>query len=976
MIRYQPAPLPPNEKERLERLHSYAVLDTAAEPDFDDFTVLASRLLGAPVALISLVDRHRQWFKSRVGLDAAATPRDEAFCAHAILSEDLFVVEDARADARFADNPLVTGDPHIRFYAGCPLVTTDGVALGTLCVIDRVPRELGAADADTLRRLGRQLMHLLDLRRAMSLQREAEQAMRARNEDMQRLVLVAERTHNVVIMANPQGLITWVNPAFERVTGYTAQEAMGRKPGDLLQFAGTSLDARASLRQAVRQRSSVRVTILNRGKLGNVYWMDVDLQPLSGSHGEFLGFVAIETDVTALVRRQEHLNALIEAVPVGIVLYSDRLTHESSNTAARKILECTATDNDAPLPDAFAQMAQQSMTTGAEVPSQLMPLKSPNGQSRWIDVCAAVLPGEFGKPGGSIIAFSDQTERIQFGKYIELATATAEIGYWNWSLPDDRLELSDSWVKHLGLSGEAVTTRSLVHPDDQARCWESIVQVLSGAQPTFKFQERLRTGDGTWRWVLCGGAATERDPQGRVTRMAGIHLDIDDHKRAEEALQRAATTDPLTGLPNRLVMLDRLNRALCTTRRHGEYGALLFLDLDHFKRINDSYGHSAGDEVLQLVSSRLLSQIREADTLARMGGDELMILLPRLSSSLEEAKSQAQLVCNKLMSALASPLWVGGKDLTVGASIGVSWFPKADTETGEDLIREADTAMYGAKGDTRGTVRFYEPAMQSAAAHRLQTDHDLRRAIANGEFELFIQGKWSPQGALKGGEVLLRWNHPVRGLVPPAEFIPLAEESELIVPIGHWVMERACEMAKFIRAQMPEFVVSVNISPKQFRHADFFQDFKLAVSAAQLPPAALVLEITEGVLLEDQLAKHVVALSEEGYRFSLDDFGTGYSSLAYLKRLPVHELKIDRAFVRDIQADGDDAALVQAILSIARRFKIQTVAEGVETRAQADFLAQHGCDMLQGYFFDKPQPWAVFCQRHLQTQPPTQPTDG
>lgn len=311
--------MPPDEADRLRRLLDYDILDTAAEQDYDDFTVLASRLLNVPIALISLVDHDRQWFNSKVGLEVDSTPRDVAFCAHAILGNDLFVVEDAALDTRFAGNPLVCGFPNIRFYAGCPLISLDGFALGTLCVIDHTPRRLSDAEADTLRRLSRQLANLLELRRMVSSQRDAQLQLVQQASELQKLALVAERTSNVVIMANPDGLITWVNAAFERVTGFSLEDAVGRKPGTLLQFEGTSQQARQQLRQAVSERQHTRVQILNRGKLDNVYWMDVDLQPLYNGD-TFVGFVAMETDITELVTRQQQLGALLENLPVGLVL--------------------------------------------------------------------------------------------------------------------------------------------------------------------------------------------------------------------------------------------------------------------------------------------------------------------------------------------------------------------------------------------------------------------------------------------------------------------------------------------------------------------------------------------------------------------------------------------------------------------------------------------------------------------------------
>ncbi|MDP3422218.1 MAG: EAL domain-containing protein [Burkholderiaceae bacterium] len=808
-------------------------------------------------------------------------------------------------------------------------------------------------------------MQLLELRLAVQRQAAAERQLTQRKQEFERLALVAERTHNVVIMADPKGLITWVNAAFERTTGYTLQEALGQQPGKLLQFEGTSKEARQALGLAVLNRSHARVHILNRGKHGNVYWMDVDLQPLHTESGEFVGFVAIETDISDLVLRQNHLNAVIESVPVGLVLHDIDLQMVRTNSTARRILERAGHTHVNTIPPPMEVLARTALQSRSAPPRQLMNIQGGTSPSRWMDVQVALLPSAAGEPEGSILAFSDQTEQIQSSKYLELATQTADVGYWTWSLASDMLELSDSWVKHLRLASNQIRTRDLVHPDDQLKCKRAILEALRGNNATFKFEERLRTGDGQWRWVLCGGAVTDRDAQGHATRLAGIHLDIDEQKRTETALHRAATTDALTGLANRVAILECSARALSAARRHAQCGALLYLDLDHFKRINDSFGHGVGDEVLKKVTERLLSELREEDTLARLGGDEMLVLLPQLGHDLETAQERAQAVGEKLLKTLDIPVKVAQYDLTLGASMGISVFPKSNQETVEDLVREADTAMYGAKSEMRGTLRIYESAMQQAVAMRLQIDHDLRQALARNEFELFVQGKWTQTGQLAGGEVLLRWRHPYKGLVPPAVFIPIAEESELIVPIGRWVLGQACAIAKAIREKSPSFVLSVNVSPNQLRHENFTDHLNHVVRQNHLTPEALMLEITEGVLLQEHLAKQVVSLHEAGYRFSLDDFGTGYSSLAYLKRLPVHEIKIDRSFVRDIETDADNAALVQAIFSIARRFRMHTVAEGVETVAQATFLAQHGCELLQGFLFDQPQPWSAFMGKYL-----------
>lgn len=959
---FVPAPIPDNEADRLLKLASFGVMDTPAEPDYDDFTHLASRLLRTPIALISLVDESRQWFKSRVGLDAVSTSRDISFCGHALLGQELFVVEDACADARFADNPLVTGSPFIRFYAGCPLITSDGFVLGTLCVIDTQPRQLHSDEADTLRKLGRQLVNLLEQRRINIEHLKTLEKLRQREIELSRFALVAERTDNVLIMCDPDGLTTWVNPAFERVTGYTLQEVVGRKPGALLQFEGTSPVAKATLSEAVRLRKGARTRILNRGKAGNVYWMDVDLQPLIADSGDFVGFVAIETDITELIRGRENLEALLQSMPVGLTLQDTSGHLVKVNLAARKMLQDGSSEPIVHLPWELAQLAQDTLALKQIHSQTTVPVKTGSDTTRWMEVSTALLPGAFGEPDGVLTAFLDQTERIQAGRYIELASITADIGYWTWSLEGDRLELSDSWARGLGLKTNVVSTKWFTHPEDQPNARGAIQDVLRAKRKTFKFEERIRSGNGEWRWALCGGAATEWDSTGRVVRLAGIYLDIDDRKRAEEAQQRAATTDPLTGLPNRLVLHDRLERALLSARRHERCGALLFMDLDHFKRVNDSYGHSVGDLLLSKVSSLLIRQLRSEDTLARIGGDELVVLLPELEGDMQAAMQQAQGVAHKLLKALDAPIDVRGIELKAGASIGITLFPKTKDESCDDLLREADTAMYGAKSETRGTVKVYEATMHQTISSRLQLENDLRHALRRDGLELYVQGKWTADRQLVGGEALLRWTHPNRGQVSPAEFVPVAEDSELIVPLGRWVLERACDIVRSIREERPDFVLSVNLSPKQFRATSFVADLRSIVAAAGMTPAALMLEITEGVLLQPELAAQLLSLSDEGYQFSLDDFGTGYSSLAYLKRLPVDELKIDRSFIRDIHTDVNDAALVQAILFIARRFHIKTVAEGVESHKQLTWLASHGCELLQGYLFDQPSPVDRFCK--------------
>lgn len=956
-----------HESQRLAALRDYRILDTPAEPSYDDFTILASRLLGTPIALISLIDAERQWFKSRVGLDVQETPREQAFCNHAIEEQQLLVVEDAKADPRFFDNPLVIESPHIRFYAGYPLVTPEGFALGTLCVIDQQPRLLSEDDADTLRRLGRQLTQQFELRRLHFLHQQALGDLQSRHADLQRLAMVAQQTTNVVIMSDPQGIATWVNPAFEQVTGYQLADIVGRRPGALLHFHGTNRQARKQISRAISERRAARVQILNRGKTGRLYWMDVDIQPQFAENGELLGFVATETDITPLIRQREHLNTLFQAVPVGLLSFSAEGNLDMANPLARSLLDWPADSDCTTAPAFILDAVRRCLHTGHKQLPQLMVWLNRHGSQRWFEVTVELLPGLMDQPEGVIVAISDQTERVESGRYIELANATLDMGYWTWDLPSDIVEISAKWAERMGLAHARTKARDITHPDDHsAQHRQAVIDVLKGHKATFRFEERLLFSDEGWRWVLCGGAATQRDAHGRVVRLSGIYMDIHERKLLENDLLHSATTDALTGLPNRKVLEERLNLAIMAARQHHRYGALLLMDLDHFKRVNDTYGHAVGDQLLSRVATRLRGVLSEDQTLARLGGDELMVLLPEVSSEPLAARMQALHVATKVQKSLELPFEWQGMTLRLGASIGISIFPKEVGETGDDVIREADTAMYQAKSQLRGGVSLFEPDMRQDVSNRLQLEMDLRTALVRREFELYLQGKWTADRQLAGAEALIRWRHPTWGMMSPASFIPVVEESDLVFPLGRWIIQEACRIARICRIKKPDFVVSVNVSPKQFQHPQFADDLRKSVLLAGLPPDALILEITEGVLLQPQLGELIQALTQEGFRFSLDDFGTGYSSLAYLKRVPVQEIKIDRAFVRDLQTDANDAALVQAILLIADQFDIQTVAEGVETESQAQLLAQRGCQLLQGFLFDQPSPWKAFHGQHLE----------
>ena len=492
------------------------------------------------------------------------------------------------------------------------------------------------------------------------------------------------------------------------------------------------------------------------------------------------------------------------------------------------------------------------------------------------------------------------------------------------------------------------------HPDDMDAFLASIKQSAETLQPwSMEFRVMLPRQGLRWRQ---GSAMPERLDDGSVL-WHGYISDITDRKAAEERTTQLAYFDPLTGLPNRAQLLDRIESAVTAAARNGRYGALLFLDLDNFKRINDARGHSVGDLVLRRVGERISGVLRTCDLVARLGGDEFVVLLTDLAPDHETAGQAATAIAERVREVLDQPCEIDGGIYSLSGSIGFTLFPKADEKI-EDLLREADTAMYRAKESGRNQIACFVVDMQAEVEERLAIEQDLKTAVGNGQVRAYVQSQVDAAGRVTGGEILLRWNHPVRGFIPPARFIPIAEESGIIHELGAWVLRQACEALARLQEAGSGLCLSVNISPRQFRQDAFVERVCEILSETGAPADRLVFEVTEGLLIENwkAAASRMAELNALGVRFSIDDFGTGYSSLAYLRRLPLHELKIDRSFVQETPHDADDMAIVQSILSVARHLKLRVVAEGVENAAQANCLLASGCDCLQGYFFARPEP--------------------
>ena len=578
-----------------------------------------------------------------------------------------------------------------------------------------------------------------------------------------------------------------------------------------------------------------------------------------------------------------------------------------------------------------------------------------DGSTYPVEILSDVVADVDGEPLGIISISRDITARkereqalLESRERYALALRGANDGIWDWDLHTDSMVFSERWKEMLGYGDVNITEDpsewiSRVHPEDLERLQRDIDTHLDGHTEHFRNEHRMLHANGDYRWMLSRGLAV-RDDTGTPTRMAGSQTDITDRK----------VHDPLTGLPNRALFLDRLENALRRMRRHRGCIAVLFLDLDRFKLVNDSLGHQAGDQLLGHVARTLEACLRPEDTVARIGGDEFTVLLEAIHDI-----DDAVMVAERIRSELSDPFFVADQEVFTSASIGIAMSTTGNENAG-DLLRDADTAMYRAKADYAGRYEVFDTEMRRRAVDQLHLETDLRRALEREEFRLYYQPIISlASGEISGFEALIRWQHPTRGLLTPFDFIPTAEDTGFILPIGRWVLREACTQIGEWHQEFPRtraLKISVNLSPKQFSHPKLTKHVQEALRESGLEPCFLQLEITESAFIKNiqGAIEMLQRLRRMGVEVAIDDFGTGYSSLGFLDQLPVDILKIDRSFISKIDLAGKQGELVETMIEMAGKLGIEVVAEGVETAAQRERLERLSCHFMQGFSFSAP----------------------
>lgn len=1108
---------PPTEAARLARLQALQVLDSAPEALFDALTRLAAQHLGVPISLVSLIDADRQWFKASEGLNGVTqTPRDHAFCARAIEQDTLMEVADATADPRFANNPLVQGDPHIRFYAGAPITLSPGVRLGTLCVIDRQPRQLSATQRRFLSDLAEVAAEAFRMKEQALLARQAhESELQAREASYQAIV---EDQSELISLARPDGTLLFVNGAYGRHYGVTAAQAVGRSVYDFVDERDR-MAVRQHLAAVCDQGGVFRTENRTRSASGQGHWMAWTNRRLVDAQGRVSAIHSVGFDITdykatqaALQESQAQLRTVYERTPAmlcsldaqGRLLtvsdsWLDKLGYTRAEVIGRRAADFLAHDGH----DRMRRTALVRYLSTGQCQNLEQQLLRKDGSRLDVRLSAVLERDAQGRHLRSTAIVEDVTERHAVEAELRAqrerlaqATQANEIGIWELTLPEARLVWSDEMFRIFGCAhdefrGQVADWERCLHPDDVAMARQHLSDALAGRHP-LDFDFRVRHPNGQVRYVYAR-ATIFRDAQGQPLRVLGTNYDVTERKRMERELaekhellrvtlhsigdavittdaqgrvqwlnpvaermtgwateaargqhidtvfrivdehsrqtapcpvsrclqglgqspagthtlllstdgrehgiedsaapilddagtvlgavlvfhdvteQRRmghemrfrATHDELTGLCNRAEFEQRLQRALDHSHRDGSSHAMMYIDLDQFKLVNDACGHAMGDQLLCQVTQLLQARVRASDTLARLGGDEFGVILEHCS--VEQAQSVAQSICD----AMDDFRFVHeGRRFRVGTSIGLvpidsRWHSLAR------VLQAADTACYAAKEAGRNRVHAWFDTDQALQARKgeMQWASRIEQALDDDRFVLFAQRITPLRPPAPGqrppglhAEVLLRLRDPDGSLVPPGAFLPAAERFHLASRIDRWVVRRVFAWMKAQPEAMAGVdLLSVNLSGQSIGDRAFHRFVAEQLAGTQLNARKLCLEVTETAAITNlvEATAFITEMRQLGVRVALDDFGAGSSSFGYLKRLTVDYLKVDGQFIKTLTANALDQAAVRCFHDVAQVLGIQTIAEFVEDEATAAALRHIGIDHAQGYLLHRPEP--------------------
>lgn len=889
------------ERQRLDVLRRYKILDTPAEESFDRLTGLAAKLFAVPIALVSLVDDRRQWFKSHYGLSVGSTERESAFCAHSLTSKSVLVVPDATRDPRFQDNPLVLGEPYIRFYAGAPLITPDGYNLGTLCIIDRHPRSFDRQQEQLLATLAAIAIELLEHKRLLHQVQSLERTSKL-------LKTSLDHTQEGAVWLDSRGYIRHLNAR--------ACDWLGREVGTLV---GKPIEYLAPALVSQRWSRLWHLSAQCQRKLSfKLHWLRSD-----GG--------AVPVAIRACYLPERGYLLLLASLAVR--------EQEKDQRLLRRQRAETALEQRLILEKLIASLSIQFLnTSSAEVGNAIQ------------GALAAL--GSFLKADRSYLYYLREKHRPELACEWRSQKNTPVAHY---SMVD--LSKEYPWTIHKLERFEEIHFPALAQLPAAAAIdrthWQAAGVASAILVPTIQ--------DGRLAGFV--GFETLKTPRSWSSQTALLLRVVGDvfanalkqHRLAAQ-LTHQAHHDILTGLPNRQLLSQQLRLAIANARDHSQMVRAIAIDLDRFKLVNDSLGHRGGDRLLQTIAERLHSILQPEEFLARLGSDEFAIVT--VGTTIEDIDRTIK----RVQDALETKVVLYGQDIYLTASLGISWYPR-DGKTGDALLEAADSALHAAKEEGQ-KYRYFDKSLASGSQGCLHLESELRRALESGQLRLYYQPQIDlSNGKTLGAEVLVRWQHPRRGVLSPAYFLPVAEKTHLISEIDAWVLRTACQQGRHWLQMGRKLLLSVNLSAGQLHSQAAVDRIVRQLQATGFPSQHLELEITETTLMRDiaRVRSHLEYLKATvpGVQIAIDDFGVGYSSLNYLRTLPIDTLKIDRIFVKDLEeptAANQARAIIKTIIDLAHNLQFQVVAEGIESEAQRQQLQELGCDRAQGYYFSRPLP--------------------